>query len=179
MFEAWGWGWWNNNRRIISKYFTTFLQCSPIIIDLEECGANAEVSAFLLSPLPPILQLKVSCQWNASSPWCWDLRSVLSFLWDGSWENAGMQSSSEMKAAPHRSPCPPLLRVWAGGAVCAPGYVSPTRVWDRDGDRKGQTRRYRCADECGNMQMLLIHLSVATAPPPPSASTALACPCSR
>lgn len=55
-----GWvgvGWWNNNRRIISKYLTPFLHRSPIIIDLERSEANAELSALLsffvcISPPP-------------------------------------------------------------------------------------------------------------------------------
>lgn len=87
-----------------------------------------------------------------------------------------MQSSSGMKAAPRTAPVAPPPCSECGQKVGPPVYVSPTRV-DRGVERKGRPRRDSWVDECGNTQMLLIHLSAVT--DPPSTSTSLACPFSH
>lgn len=83
---------------------------------------------------------------------------------------------SDEGCSTYRSCHPPPPPAPARQKVGAPVYASPTRV-DGGAERKRRARRDLCADECGNMQMLLIHLSAVT--DPPSASTSLACPFSH
>lgn len=129
-----GVGWWNNNRRILSKYLTP--PAEGVL------SVKRKLTLMLRPQIRPVLPAgRVSGE-------CW----TAVILGD-----EGCSSTALLHGAPL---VPPLLRGWAEGAGCAPVCVSPARVWDRDGESKGQTRRHRGVNERGNMQMLRNHLSV-------------------